>query len=450
MKASIWNILTILFITGTVVLAVIFGVIFLMPNQVLPAGMRPISLPPTLALPTATETPLVFFPPTWTKTSMPTTAAPTATKTFTATVAAFPTETPETAMTETPTTTQTTTLTATRTSTKSGVIIIINGTAKSATATKTTKPTKTPTPKPTKTPGGVPEFAAVDDYADVGVAPSSVTIDVIANDYHFPDLPIRIATFLKYPKHGTIEKVSNTDVKYKPDAGFTGLDTFVYKMTDEPGSVDSATVYVLVGSGMSWPTAITLSSDTIVENTPAGATIGSMSTTDGSAPYTYKLVSGTGDTNNGYFTLTTAGVLKSQTSFNYESTPTLSIRVRSTDSYGLFVEERFLIYVTNVNEAPSITYMTLPTAVVGSEYSGLVRANDPDSGDSLAFSCVAVPSWLMCNADGTLTGTVTGSAGTVALTARVQDLAGLYDVEPGSITVVEPTPTRTPTSTPTT
>lgn len=114
MKASIWNILTILLSVGVVIMVIIFGVIFLMPNQVLPVAMRPVSLPPTLALPTATETPLVYFPPTWTKTPLPTTAAPTATKTYTLTVAAFPTETPSLVLSQTETTTSTATPTATK------------------------------------------------------------------------------------------------------------------------------------------------------------------------------------------------------------------------------------------------------------------------------------------------------------------------------------------------
>lgn len=275
-------------------------------------------------------------------------------------------------------------------------------------------------------------------------------INVIANDIHFDGLPIRIATFLTYPKHGTIEKVSNTDVKYRPDAGFTGLDSFVYKMTDEPGTVDSATVYVMVGAGLSWPTDISLSNDTIAENTPAGATIGNFSTTDPDSPFTYKLVAGTGDTNNNVFTLSTDGVLKSKAVYNFETTPILSIRVRSTDSTGMFIEKRFLIYVTNVNEGPTITTMTLPTAIIGNEYSGLVKASDPDAGDTLTFSCLTGPAWLMCNADGTLTGTVAGSAGAVSFTIQVQDTLGLTDFKPGSITVVQPTPTRTPSPTPTT
>lgn len=449
MKASIWNILTILLSVGVVIMAVLFGVVFLMPNQVLPVAMRPISLPPTLALPTSTETPLVYFPPTWTKTPLATTAAPTATKTYTLTVAVFPTETEAAVLSQTATATSTTTATLTKTSTKSAAIIIVNGTARTATKTKTVKPTKTPTKKPTITPGGPPLFGATDDYADVGVAPSSVIINVIANDYHFPDLPIRIATFIKYPKHGTIEKVSKTDVKYRPDAGFVGLDTFVYKMTDEPGSVDEATVYIIVGGALEWPTAITLTGDTIAENTPVGADIGILSTSDlDSTSFSYKLIAGTGDTNNSLFTLSGDGRLKAKAMYDFEKTPVLSIRVRSTDDTGLFVDERLLVYVTNVNEAPSITTMTLPNAVVGNEYNGLVKATDPDSGDTLTFSCVTGPAWLTCNADGSLTGTVAGSTGPVTFTARVQDAGGLYDVEPGSITVVQPTPTQTPSPTP--
>jgi hypothetical protein len=456
MKPSVWNILTVILLAGVVLTVVIFGVIFLLPNQVVPAALRPISVPPTLALPTATEAP-PQFPPTWTKSPLPSnTQAPsktptlTQTKTNTATVFVMPSESA--------TSTKTMTYTPSKTNTKaSGVIIIVNGTAR--TATKTLKPTKTPTKKPTITPGGNPLFAAIDDFAEVAPAPSSVRINLLANDFHFDGLPIRLVNFTKLPKHGNVEKVngSTTDVIYWPDPGFQGLDTFEYKMTDEPGSTDYAMVYINVGS-LSWPTDIALDNNTVSENVTAGTVVGTFSTTDPDGPFVYKLVTGTGSTNNSLFIIT-GSTLKTTAMLNRESTPTLSIRVRSTDSTGLFVEKVFLITVVDVNEGPTITVITAPQGKAGYPYAGSVRAVDPDSGDSLAFSCSGAPEWLtscpifpatVVEADKLfdLTGTPADTdGGIVSFNVTVTDLGGLFDTKNVTFTVIVPTPTRTPTPT---
>ena len=109
MKMSIWNLLTILLLIGTFGMVVVFGAVFILPNQLLPVGMRPINIPPTLVLPTATETPFQF-PPTWTK------VPPLPTETNTP----LPTDTPTLTNTPTPTNTiyvtPSTTLTPSKTS----------------------------------------------------------------------------------------------------------------------------------------------------------------------------------------------------------------------------------------------------------------------------------------------------------------------------------------------
>ncbi len=447
MKPSIWNMLSLILLAGVVLMIVFFGVIFLVPNQVLPEAFRPVLVPNALVLPTATETPPVF-PPTWTKSPLPTSTSVTATMTVTPsqtnTIFVLPSKSATAAVTKT--------LTPTATSTKSGVVIIVNGTAR--TATKVAKPTKTPTKKPTITPGGDPLFAAIDDYLTVGPAPSSVQANILANDFHFDGLPIRLVNFTIFPKHGNVEKVNNssTDIIYRPDAGFVGLDSFEYKMTDNPGSVDFGMVYISVGV-LTWPSDITLDNDTIAENQPAGTVVGTFSTSDPDLPFTYKKIAGTGDTNNNLFTLTTTGILKTASTFNAESTPILSIRIRSTDSTGMFLDKKFLITVTSVNEAPTITTITAPQGKAGYPYLGTVRAIDPDSGDTLSFSCPDAPVWLTCLTNPDKTTTISGDipggvSGLVTFAVRATDSGSLYDEKVFSFNVIVPTPTQTPTTPP--
>jgi hypothetical protein len=101
------------------------------------------------------------------------------------------------------------------------------------------------------------------------------------------------------------------------------------------------------------PSNILLSGAVINENWPTGTTIGGFSTTDPDAGevFTYTLATGPGDTGNASFTIT-GNLLQSAASFDFETKPGYSIRVRSTDSGGLFTEKAFTIAINDVNEAP--------------------------------------------------------------------------------------------------
>ena len=82
--------------------------------------------------------------------------------------------------------------------------------------------------------------------------------------------------------------------------------------------------------------------------------MGTFSTTDPDAgnTFTYTLVSGTGDTDNGSFTIG-GNSLQTAAAFDYEVKNSYSIRVRTTDHGGLSYEQAFTITVTDVNEAPT-------------------------------------------------------------------------------------------------
>ncbi|MEZ6135169.1 MAG: hypothetical protein R3C53_09690 [Pirellulaceae bacterium] len=102
------------------------------------------------------------------------------------------------------------------------------------------------------------------------------------------------------------------------------------------------------------PTDILLSPDTINENDVIGIAIGTLTSIDAN-PWdsaTFSLVAGAGDTNNSLFEID-GNVLKAKASFDHETQPTLSIRVRATDTDLNTHEKLLLIRIANVNEAPS-------------------------------------------------------------------------------------------------
>ena len=96
------------------------------------------------------------------------------------------------------------------------------------------------------------------------------------------------------------------------------------------------------------PTEISLSPSSASENQPAGLTVGTFTTTDpnGDDTFTYSLVSGTGSDDNAAFSIT-GNTLKTAQPFNFLVKNSYSIRVRSTDSGGLFLEKVFTIGITN-------------------------------------------------------------------------------------------------------
>ncbi len=99
------------------------------------------------------------------------------------------------------------------------------------------------------------------------------------------------------------------------------------------------------------PTDIALSQNTIAENRPTGTTIGSLSTVDSDAgdTFTYTLVAGSGDTDNASFSIV-GGNLSTAAVLNYESKPTYSVRIRSTDAGGLSTEKSFTITLIDLAE----------------------------------------------------------------------------------------------------
>jgi VCBS repeat-containing protein len=71
-----------------------------------------------------------------------------------------------------------------------------------------------------------------------------VTIPVLANDSDVDADPLQVASFTA-PAHGRVTR-SGTGLRYTPNAGYQGPDSFTYKISDGHGGTDIATVSVTV------------------------------------------------------------------------------------------------------------------------------------------------------------------------------------------------------------
>lgn len=216
------------------------------------------------------------------------------------------------------------------------------------------------------------------------IVPASV--GVLLNDSD-PDGDPLTAILQNTPSHGTVTLAADGSFDYIPTPGFSGNDMFMYRASDGIEQSLPAKVNITVIPFNDPPIAISLNNNTIAENQPSGTAVGSFSTQDPDAgdTFTYALVDGSGADDNSSFSISGSSLMSAAV-FDFETKASYSIRVRSTDSGGLFIEQPFTISVTNLNETPT---------AAGDEYSTpedvqlvvaapgvLANDNDPD-GDPL-------------------------------------------------------------------
>jgi glucuronoarabinoxylan endo-1,4-beta-xylanase len=127
------------------------------------------------------------------------------------------------------------------------------------------------------------------------------------------------------------------------------------------------------------PTDIVLLNSTVQENQPSRATVGNLLALDPDCAntFTYTLVSGTGSDDNASFSIS-GGTLTTAATFNYQAKNSYSIRARSTDQGGLFVEKVFTIAVTKGNETPVFMPVADQTINAGVTLVITNAVTDPD------------------------------------------------------------------------
>jgi ELWxxDGT repeat protein len=117
------------------------------------------------------------------------------------------------------------------------------------------------------------------------------------------------------------------------------------------------------------PVDLNLSSTVVAENSVIGTPIGTLSTLDpnGFDSFQYSLVAGLSSNDNNLFTIV-GNTLLVNGAINFEATPTLSVRIRTTDNANLTFDKSITINVTDLAEV-------LSTVVAGSNAVGSQRSN---------------------------------------------------------------------------
>lgn len=144
------------------------------------------------------------------------------------------------------------------------------------------------------------------------------------------------------------------------------------------------------------PTLITLSTDTISENTVDSSIVCTLTTTDqeGGNNFVYTIVAGSGSADNAAFGISGNKLLLLNPA-NFEVKNTYEVRIKTTDISGGSLEMPFTIYIRDVNEQPAIDiadYTVSEAALIGNSF-GTITVSELDSNQTQKFSIMstAVP-----------------------------------------------------------
>jgi Ca2+-binding RTX toxin-like protein len=149
---------------------------------------------------------------------------------------------------------------------------------------------------------------------------------------------------------------------------------------DESWALDNLSI-VLLKTGLSVP-----------DNLDANQYVGTLGTSDidPGSTFTYSLVSGTGDTDNAYFSIA-GNELKTAQALN-PSKFSYSIRVRTTDDNGVPYDQTLTINVVSANKAPtdiSLSPSSIAENAVANATVGTLTTTDPDVANTFTYTLVS-------------------------------------------------------------
>ena len=198
-----------------------------------------------------------------------------------------------------------------------------------------------------------------------------------------------LATMSVYSNVSSGENVSFRFYNVTTDSIYQSVDNVVFQDNAIYGTL-SAPFIVKTNNA---PTAISISNDSITENQVSGQVVGSFTTADVDAnqSHTYSLVSGVGATNNLIFSISGSQLIANFTA-DFENKSSYSIRIRSTDSQGCSLERVLMLYVKNLNDAPTAISLSSSNINEGNAVNatiGSLTATDQDANESFVFTLVS-------------------------------------------------------------
>jgi gliding motility-associated-like protein len=193
------------------------------------------------------------------------------------------------------------------------------------------------------------------------------TIHVLTNDTDADnDINSTSVTITTQPMHGVVVANANGTLTYTPTQYYNGADTLVYSVCDNTilaPLCDTAMVIINVMGTPNAPHDMMLDTIWFNEDNAVNTTVSRASSSDYDVndTFTYTLVTGAGDVDNKGFTFEDNKLIAKYKA-NYDVKNTYSIRVRTTDSFGLYFEKQFTLTVKDINpndiKLPSTNYIS--------------------------------------------------------------------------------------------
>ena len=155
-------------------------------------------------------------------------------------------------------------------------------------------------------------------------------------------------------------------------------------VTDLGGLTATLDTVILVTNENESPTALTLSANSLAENTPVGTVIGRLSATDQDVGdvFTYTVSDETNFEVSG-------DSLLNKVVFDFETTPSYNLTLTVTDLGGFTATLDTVILVTNENESPTALILSANSLAENTPVGSLIgrlSATDSDMGDTLTYS----------------------------------------------------------------
>jgi VCBS repeat-containing protein len=263
---------------------------------------------------------------------------------------------------------------------------------------------------------------------------------VLANDTDVDDAQLT-ALVVTPPASGSLTLNADGSFTYKPNADFSGTDSFVYRASDGRLTSNDATVTIAVETANDAPVAADDAFD-VVEDTPRILSVLANDSDTEASPLTPQLVDGQGPA-NGVVTINPGGTFTYTPNANFNGSDGFLYTV--SDGSASSNAARVTITVTPVNDAP----VAQPQAVTTDEHApvAITLAGQDVENSQLAYRITAQPSHGSLSGEGNVY-TYTPEAnyrGDDAFSFVVND--GTDDSEPATVSITVSGANDIPTAT---
>ncbi|QDV83740.1 Ig-like domain-containing protein [Planctomycetes bacterium TBK1r] len=266
-----------------------------------------------------------------------------------------------------------------------------------------------------------------------------VTQGLLANDSD-PENDNLTATVVSNPSGGRLELSLDGSFSFTPNSGFTGTDSFTYRVHDGKLFSSTATVSITIDSTNAAPSA---TNDTYSVNEGQTLTVNSATgvlSNDSDADNDSLTATVVSQPSNGTLTLSSEGSFTYVPNANFSGSDTFTYRANDGDLSSNVATVSITVDATNSAPSGSSDNYSVDegrTLVVNAATGVLTNDSDPEN-DSLTAALVSNPSsgTLTLNADGSFTYAPTADfTGNDSFTYRASDGSLTSDITTVSITV---------------